>query len=83
MTGDKQQRLHKFLLLCRLWHFSAAQTVSEPNSPSLTRVRMLIFGRTAAIVRIVPKITVLAELYSRDALRLPKLADAPTFSKLL
>ena len=27
--------------------------ISEPNSPSLTRVRIFIFGRTAAIVRII------------------------------
>lgn len=35
------------------------------------------------MVRIVPKITVLAERYSRDALRLRRLAVAPNFSKLL
>jgi hypothetical protein len=27
--------------------------VCEPNSPSLTRVRIFIFGRTAAIVRMI------------------------------
>ena len=39
--------------------------ISEPNSPSLTRVRIFIFGRTAAMVRMIFPRSFMVMLYPR------------------
>jgi hypothetical protein len=50
--GKRNDKWGQSLLLTQD-RFYCRYRISEPNSPSLTRVRIFIFGRTAAIVRII------------------------------
>src|SRR5437016_6744492 len=52
--------------------------LSEPNSPSLTRVRIFIFGRTAAIVRIIFPRSFVVMLYPRR-----NVASSPSTSDVM
>src|SRR5437660_11031139 len=50
---------------------------SEPNSPSLARVRIFIFGRTAAIVRMIfPRSVIVMLQPRRNVMARPSLQNA-------